>query len=423
MKKIVFMIFTLIIAFSFVSCSTNKDNNVADADKFLSDMADGITERLSASESVDESTLSQSEKKEHYIKLVNYELDKIAKYEKSSFDDKKLNTLAHTYIDSCKAQLSALEFFKNDELYSALWNGGRTLRAGIIVELYESFDLPISKEQADSYRTQKTVTVKVESDVDLNDVLPKEDDDVVLKSGELFLVDGSGNLEGDYFKYVYRVKNTSEHELKSIGAYVSICDSDGNIIGNDSCYLHLTLPAGNVGVLEGSIKKEKLNDAAYIKVDSFNYDGNGNNIVFKLYADKDNAEKTKILIPVEVVEYTTTVSNDKQTVEFDYDKIMSNPTDYEGKYLTLEGQILAKESAGTVMMAFRIDTTPYSFKSDDTIVHVSYVDDYIDTSVYKLGDIVKVHGEFASIGTYDTAYAKNTKMPVIYADTVEVLED
>lgn len=407
MKKFVLIILALMISFVFVSCSTNKENSVADADKFLSDMADGITERLSASESVDENSLSQDGKKEHYIKLVNYELDKIAKYENSSFNDKKLNTLAHTYIDSCKAQLSALEFFTNDELYSALWNGGRTLRAGIIVELYESFDLPISKEQADSYRTNKTVKAE-------------EDNNAVLNVDDLIIVNGVGDYDNNYFKYTFNVKNDSEYELKGIGSTVLVYDVDGNVIGKDSRYYRFSLSSGKQGAINGSISKDKLSNAEYIKIDYFEYDVNGNNVTRMLYADKENAEKTKVIVPVGKNE-DTTVSNDTETVKFDYDKIMSNPTDYEGKYLTLEGQILAKESAGTIMTVFRIDTTPDSFTNDDTIVHISYIDDYIDASAYKLGDKVKVYGEFTGIGTYDTAYAKDVKMPKISADKVEIL--
>lgn len=274
--------------------------------------------------------------------------------------------------------------------------------------------------------------IDINSDVDLNDILPNDDNDVVLNDGDLIVVQSDGKFDGDWFEYSFVVKNNSDYELKSISVNCSICDNDGNILGTDSEYLYATILSGKQGTIKGSINEEDIKDASYIIVDSYYYDGNGNNTVFELYTDKENSEQTKIIIPskIDVTESNTvgagivTQPSDEsikeQSIDFNYDEFVANPSNYEGKYVCLKGQILAKESAGTVMMAFRIDTTPDSFSSEDKIVHITYVDDYIDSSAYKVGDLVTIYGEFTGIGTYDTAYAKDVEMPKISADIVEI---
>ncbi len=294
------LLLAVLVATLGISSKKSSDvSRVADSDEFLSDMAAGITERLATDDSVDESAMTATEKKEYRAKLVNCELEKIAKYENMSFKDEKLDDFAHTYINACKSQLFALEYFANEELYSALWNGGRTIRAGIIVELYKNYALPISEEHADSYKSTENVnvSVNVDSDFNIDDYMHKDKEDVVLNQGELFIVSGECYFEGDYLKYSFNVKNNSKHNLTSIGIVSSLCDSEDNVIGTDSAYLHVSLPAGKSGKVEGTIKKDELSNVSYVKVDSFNYDGNGNNIVFVLYPDKENAENTKIMIP------------------------------------------------------------------------------------------------------------------------------
>lgn len=254
-------------------------------------------------------------------------------------------------------------------------------------------------------------------------------DENILKEGELLIINGSGEYDNDYFEYSFSVKNDSKYELKGIGATVLICDADDNVLGTDSRFYQFSLDAGKQGIIKGMIDKSDLVNAEYIKIDYFDYDIDGDYSVVELYADKENAEKTKIKVnesvevtseSITVIEDTSYVSVKKESVEFNFDDALSNPAAYEGKYVKLEGRILAKESGGNVMMAFHIDTTPNRFSSKDKIVHVSYVDDYIDPTAYKLGDMVVVYGEFTGVGEYDTAYAQDEQMPKILADTVEV---
>ncbi len=289
MKKIVLLIMASAFILIMTGCSNNNQNIIVNSDEALQEMADGITERLNMPEQ-DTDSISDEDAKKYFSTLVNYELDKLSKYEDCTFEDEKLNDLLHSYIDACNAQLLAVEYYSNDDLYSALWNGGRTIRSGIIIELYENYNLPISKEQADSYRTEYTIT----TDSVLDDLITDDSNDVVLKNGDLSVVSSEGAFEEDWFNYKFVVKNNSDYELKSISVSCSICDKDDNVLETDTAYLDATISSEKQGTISGTINKDKLKNASYIIVDSFTYDGNGDNTVYELDVLTENAEKTKI---------------------------------------------------------------------------------------------------------------------------------
>lgn len=118
---------------------------------FLEKMAEGITQRLETSDKGG-NAMTKEEKAAFYLSLVNIELDKIGEFSECTFADKNFNELAHMYIEACKMQQCAAQNYKNDNFYNLLWNGGSTARGGIIVEMYERYDLGLTSAQVDSYR-------------------------------------------------------------------------------------------------------------------------------------------------------------------------------------------------------------------------------------------------------------------------------
>lgn len=296
MKNIISLI--LIIAMIvFVGCSNDGQKTIIDYDKVLQEMSEGITERLE-NQNDDVDSLSDREAKEYYVNLVKSELDRLSKYKESVFEDEKFNKLIHTYINACETQLLAVDYYADYELYSALWDGGRYTRSGIIVELYENYGLPITKQQAESYKPEVSYDVSVDSDLDdLQEDIDAltTDDDVVLNVGDLRVVGCDGYFEDDDFEYSFVVKNNTKYKL-DIGIACSVCDNKGNILATDREYLYTSLPAGKEGTIKGSIDKDELSKANYIIVDSFTYDGNGDHTVFELEADENNVEDNKIFI-------------------------------------------------------------------------------------------------------------------------------
>ena len=149
MKRIISLLVAIIVAISMVACGKQNPVEYVNQEDFLEDMAKGISARLSMVD--DGKTRTAEEEAAYYAKLVNCELDKIGVYESYKFNDELFNELVHGYISACKMQLVAAENYRNTDLYNSLWSGGRTLRNGIICEMYSRYNLPITAEEAENY--------------------------------------------------------------------------------------------------------------------------------------------------------------------------------------------------------------------------------------------------------------------------------
>ena len=295
----------LCISLVFSGCGSKDSTEVAvgSQEAFLKDMAKGIEARLSKSDT-DTTEMSQEVLMEHYEKLVSYELNQIQKYDNQVFADEKFDVLAHLYIDACSMQLEATKNYKNEELFSALWNGGRTARSGLIITLYDRYDLPITADQANQYRTttETSVEYSVSGDTDFFDIFGGGEDDVVLSVGDLKIVDAEvvfdkgSSSEYDRYEYSFTVKNNSEHDLESFSVECVITDLDGNILGTESQWIHNTVASGKTARLEGAIYLTDYDLPFCIVPDKFSYDGNGDSYVYEINADTDNAEQFTIKI-------------------------------------------------------------------------------------------------------------------------------
>ncbi len=166
MKRIVSLLLLLAVVFSCVACGSSTPKTDAtgytDPSAFLKDMAKGIQKRLAAVDDEKHANDTDEQKSEYFKSLVKCELDQIDKYESAIFEDSKFNDLAHHYIHACRMQYTGAENIRSTSLYNALWNGGSTVRKGIIVTMYEQYDLPIDSNTVANYTggsTGYTVTI------------------------------------------------------------------------------------------------------------------------------------------------------------------------------------------------------------------------------------------------------------------------
>lgn len=159
MRKIVCV---LLVVFICVVCSivseeygvskAYADTKVCDNQReFLENMANGITTRLANVDDAGHANDTDEQRAEYLKSLVMCELELIANYDDVVFEDSKFDDLAHHYIQACKMQYSGAENIKNTMLYNALWSGGSMVRSGIIVTMYERYDLPIDSSTVSNY--------------------------------------------------------------------------------------------------------------------------------------------------------------------------------------------------------------------------------------------------------------------------------
>lgn len=166
MKKICIICISLLLVLVLIGCAPNGTAPATgDQDAFLSSMAKGIKNRLSLGDG--DSVDSLEEQASFHVSLVECELKELEKYENVVFPDEAFDMLAHQYIDACKMQMASTEYFRNEDLYNSLWDGGRTVRAGIIIYFYEKYDLDLTAEEAESYKPTVTYTVVEDTDFDL----------------------------------------------------------------------------------------------------------------------------------------------------------------------------------------------------------------------------------------------------------------
>lgn len=316
MKKIIVVILAVIAIGSVLAgCANSKAEITAtgNQEQFLKDMAKGIEDRLSKSDT-DTSAMTQEELMEHYKELVSFELDRVKKYEGQTFADENFDMLAHLYISACTMQYEATQNYKNDSLYSALWNGGRTVRSGIIITMYEKYDLPISAEQAEGYRTTTTTTteISISGDTELSRLFDSGDPDIVLSVGDLLITDAEVTFKKDgydskydQYEYSFTVQNNSEYSLESISLELAITDLDGNILGSETQWVSHTVDAGKSAVMKGSIYTSTYSTPFCIVPDEYLYDGNGDSNVYGIDADPTNAAQytLKVVASSEQVEH------------------------------------------------------------------------------------------------------------------------
>lgn len=298
-RRIAISIGVVIAIGMLCGCAAKTTGAAGDQAAFLRDMASGIQARLAVPEQ-DVETLSDEEYIAYYTQLVNCELNRIETYAGKTFADAKFDRLARHYIEACQTQLDALQYFNNAELYDALWSGGRVIRSGIIIALYEQYDLPITSEQADEYRSSSTASYSV--DVSGGGGWPFSDDgEVALDKGDITVVSSGGKLDvttyGKYFEFYYVIGNNSAHDLSSISINCVILDKSGNVIDTTSASLNATVPSKKQATFEGRIKLDDYPNAKEIKIDGMYYDGNNNYIVHDVDLEESNIENNIICIP------------------------------------------------------------------------------------------------------------------------------
>lgn len=297
------LISTIILLLIFsTACGNSQQASTsatsANQDEFLQAMATGISARLA--DDADTSNMTDEQEAEYLSKLVDCELSEISKYENATFEDKTLNDLAHEYINACNSQKTATKYYKNTQLYNALWENSSYIRSAIISYLYQNYELPITSEQAAKYNTTGSVSYTVDSDTANFFNAFSDDDDVQLSQGDLSIV-GAGKerkaiLDDVFFDYSYIVRNNSTATLNSISIQCSILDKNENVIGTTSANIDATILPNKDVSCDGSITLGDYPTAAYIRIDNLTYDGNNNNIVHELAVD--STEITKHIISI-----------------------------------------------------------------------------------------------------------------------------
>ena len=270
-------------------------NGYADQTAFLKDMAKGIQNRLAAIDDEKHANDTDEQMAVYFNALVKCELDQIAKYEDAIFEDAKFNELAHHYIHAVQMQKTGADNIRDSELFSALWNGGITVREGIIITLYERYDLPIDSNAAAYYSgvTTNNITTgtSYSNDSSQSGTASAPDNPALLVTNGKYL---SGKSSEEYAYYSFTVKNNTDQIITEISLYTVFLNEEGNIVATDVGYLFNTRVAPNQSVtIETLVNRKEFGGQTTAVVDYYTYCVNNEGTSYKEYVD-DSAE---ILIP------------------------------------------------------------------------------------------------------------------------------
>ncbi len=183
---IICLVLSVVLAVCLILSIVGKIGRQED---FLNSMALGINNRIAKDNPSD---MTYEDQMRLFKELVEIEIAEIEKYENVKFSDETFNSLAHSYISACKSQKFAVENYKNEQIYNALWNGGYNIRAGIIVEMYEKYNLPITAEQVNKYRVEEYSSI-VEDEI--NNEISKEIDNAINSSNSKSAVEEAYGVE------------------------------------------------------------------------------------------------------------------------------------------------------------------------------------------------------------------------------------
>ena len=302
MKKCKIISVVLLLLIFSTACGNSQQASTsatsANQDEFLQAMATGISARFA--DTTDDSNMTDEQKAKYFSNLVDCELSEISKYENVTFADETLNDLAHEYINACNSQKLATKYYKNAQLYNALWNDARNIRSAIISYLYQNYELPITSEQAAEYNTTGSVSYTVDSDTANFFNAFNDDGEVQLSQGDLSIVGADKErktiLDDVFFNYSYIVRNNSTATLNLITVHCSILDKNENVIGTTSASIDATILPNKDVSCDGSITLGDYPTAAYIRIDNLDYDGNNNHIVQELAVD--SSEITEHIIAI-----------------------------------------------------------------------------------------------------------------------------
>ena len=235
MKKIASMwLALLLVLFPFVAgCSTQNNSSedeihYVDQD-FMTSLAKGLEARWKLNDQyetqVSNGTIKSgsSEEKDAYGSWVDAELNEVEQYRNEPFEDSQLQQLALQYISALNDQKSSLDDWGTDK-FREEWSAAYDKRTTLLAEFVGQYNLTVSEKYQDQLDTLKATGKQVQA--------TEAEKEAISGLVNNFSFEQTAEEYG-YKTYTAIVENTSEYNLKSFYADVSLLNSDGVLVGTE----------------------------------------------------------------------------------------------------------------------------------------------------------------------------------------------
>ena len=288
MKKAICLILVMLVTFS---CSVSLAQT--EQDSFLSDMLMGIRERLSLT--------GNEEDISFYESCANSELNRIKKYKNATFEDERFSILARQYIDACEMQLNATKLYPAPILFQALWTSGMNARAAIILELYESYGLALTQDEAAQYYWNLYSIEEAEpNNVDISEA---EEYPISISNTEV-------NYSYGYYTVWFTFQNNGEETLTSISYTAKLLDPDNTILSANSAKWtsESIISPGQKIRAKYIVNSEDFPTAAYLQINKIYYDTETSKSK-EIQVGEEEAQKYRVMLNKKTNATTSPVSS------------------------------------------------------------------------------------------------------------------
>lgn len=185
--------------------------------KFIIDFAQGLEERWEYDEINNDAESGK--------KLVNFELDKLKKYENITFDNATFNEKAHAYIDALNLQMSATDYLYTDYIKcNNLWDEGYKKRSTLITYFLNNYPVPIDDKYTDVKLEFQSAAQGIKAQQEFDDKI-----DMMIHKDKFV------QTKSDYGWKTYEitVMNETDKTFNYFGLYVNCLDADGKILSQE----------------------------------------------------------------------------------------------------------------------------------------------------------------------------------------------
>lgn len=246
MKKIIAVVLSLtLLLLCLAACGQTKtktDDNgvtvVVKPDKtFISDVSKAIQERWKVTDADQSKTFEakSNEEKEALESYINAELNILAPYADSTFDDAALQSKAVNYVKALNAQKDALELLSSDRAkFLEQFSAGYAQEKALLKDFVENYNLAVAPEYEErlaelvgTVNAAAAAASEESSDEDGKTVAEAQDEKSALDTWAAAVA----FTKQDDGSYAAEVENTTGKSFNVMSLKVILVDEDGNEVG------------------------------------------------------------------------------------------------------------------------------------------------------------------------------------------------
>lgn len=218
------------------SASTNSGSAAEEIhyadDDFMESLAKGLEARWALNATYEETygndgaLIGSDDMVKAYTSWAQVELDEVAEYADATFENKKLQEKAISYINCLNDQIESMDYAKADvEKWYEKWNAAYNERSKLIEDFVNDYGLTVSEKYESTLKDMLDNSSSVKEDEAEREAVNAIIDGITFEDSE---------DEGDGWKtYSAVIENTSNMDFSDYQVVINLIDADGVIVSEE----------------------------------------------------------------------------------------------------------------------------------------------------------------------------------------------